>query len=123
MSVKKACRKAFQTRPDYILSVLSVIPPLLVSMLKFICTGGVDVLLGIRDEIDSLRMDVSMERGALRPSHRPGWRLSPTRSEGYGQVSVTQQWLLQSFDLKLQSIEANPQDPRDLLVALSAQGS
>lgn len=122
MSVKKACRKAFRTRPDSILSVLSVIP-LFVSTLKFICTGGVDVLLGIRDEIESLRMDVSMERGALCPSHRPGCRLSPTRSEGYGQVSVTQQWLLQSFDLKLQSIEANPQDPRDLLVALSAQGS
>ena len=111
------------------LSILSVIL-LFVSILKLIYTDGVDVLLSVPNEVECLCVDVGLafRRGEGRPL--PSFAHPAVPKAGYsheigrhGQVPTTQQWLLQSFGLKLRSIEANPQDPRNLLVAPSAQGS
>jgi hypothetical protein len=110
------------------LSALSVIP-LVVSMLKFIYTNGVDALLGVHMEVESFRVDVDLTlrggRGAPPPFARPTVAKAgyPMRFDGFEQVSTTQQRLLQSFDLGLQGIEAKPQNPRVLLVVLSALDS
>ena len=49
----------------------------------------------------------------LNPFARP-------TAQNAGYPSVTQRWSLQPFGLKLQSIEADPHDTHDLLVALGA---
>jgi hypothetical protein len=77
--------------PTQIQSVLSV-TPLFALTLQILYTNELDVLC-IRNEIESLRMDVDLtlhgEEGRP-PSTRK--RVTPTKSYGYGQVPVTQQW-------------------------------
>jgi hypothetical protein len=57
-----------------ILSILSVIP-LFVSILKFIYTDGVDILLDVRNEVECLCVDVDLTfrggEGRPLPSHIP----------------------------------------------------
>jgi hypothetical protein len=81
-SLLGAVERSKNVNSTQVLSILSVIL-LLVLILKIVYINGVDVLLGVRDEIESLRIDVSTEeRGVLRPFHRSGSRLPPTRSDG-----------------------------------------
>jgi hypothetical protein len=88
VSLFGAVERSDIANPTQISSVLSV-TPLFAPTLQILLANELDVLC-IRNKIESLRMNVDL---ALHGEEgRPRKRVTPTKSYGYGQVPVTQQW-------------------------------